>query len=180
MKGNMKNEVELERISAEAAREMGLPLHNGLRAGFGSTVDDYEHEQLDFNREFVRHPEASYYARVRGESMLGVGIADGDLCLVDRDEELFHGNLVVAYLNGGDTLKFIDTSTRDQGYVRLISANPKFKPYIVDADDQFIIQGKVIVTFKDWRRNYCLPSLTAITATLVASESSGLISTDAV
>jgi len=175
----VKNEVELERISAEAAREMGLPLHNGLQAGFNSTVDDYEHEQLDFNREFIRHPEASYYARVRGDSMLGVGIADGDLCLVDRDEELFNGNLVVAFLNGGDTLKFIDTSTRDKGYIRLISANPKFKPYIVDSDDQFIIQGKVIVTFKDWRRNYCLPSSTAIMHTLAASGYLDQTSTDA-
>lgn len=147
----------VEIISAETAKEMRLPLFEGLRAGFPSPAADYEHKSLDFNRDFIRHPEATYYVRIKGDSMEGAGLAEGDLCLVDRLEEVGNGSLVVAFVNGGTTVKFLDTSSREQGYLRLIAANPKYKPFIIDASDEFILQGKVIFTIKDWRKDVCLP-----------------------
>ena len=132
-----------EYIALEDAKRLKLPFFEGLAAGFPSPAGDYQHESLDLNEKFVIHPEASYFVRVRGESMIGRGILDGDICLVDRQEEMDDGNIVVAFVNGGLTVKTLDTSTRDKGYLRLIPANPEFKPIIIDANDQFILQGKV-------------------------------------
>lgn len=84
--------------------------------------------------------------------MIGLGIYDGDICLVDRQEEISDGNIVVAFVNGGLTVKTIDMSTRDQGYLRLIPHNPEFKPFIIDANDQFILQGKVTSIHRDTRK----------------------------
>jgi DNA polymerase V len=81
--------------------------------------------------------------------MIGLGILDGDICLADRQEEIDDGNIVVAFVNGGLTVKTLDTSTKDQGYLRLMPANPAFKPIIIDANDQFILQGKVTSIHRD-------------------------------
>ena len=120
-------------ISLEEAKRIKLPFF----------AMDYQHESLDLNEKFVNHPEASYFVRVRGESMIGIGILDGDICLVDRQEEIYDGNIVVAFVNGGLTVKTLDTSTKDKGYLRLMPANPDFKPIKVHPEDQFILQGKV-------------------------------------
>ena len=84
--------------------------------------------------------------------MIGLGILDGDICLADCQEEVYDGNIVVAFVNGGLTVKTLDTSTRDKGYLRLMPANPDFMPIIIDADDQFILQGKVTSIHRDTRK----------------------------
>ena len=138
-----------EYISLEDAKRLKLPFFEQVAAGFPSPAADYQHESLDMNEKFVHHPEASYFVRVRGESMIGLGILDGDICLTDRQEEIEDGNIVVAFVNGGLTVKTLDTSTKDQGYLRLMPANPAFKPIIIDANDQFILQGKVTSIHRD-------------------------------
>ncbi|MBR5749480.1 MAG: translesion error-prone DNA polymerase V autoproteolytic subunit [Prevotella sp.] len=141
-----------EYISLEDAKRLKLPYFEGLAAGFPSPASDYEHESLDMNEKFVHHPEASYFVRVKGESMIELGIFDEDICLVDRSEEITNGNIVVAFVNGGLTVKQIDLSTRDKGYLLQMPANPKYKPIIIDANDQFILQGKVTSIHRDTRK----------------------------
>ena len=123
-----------EYISLEDAKRLKLPYFEGLAAGFPSPASDYQHESLDLNEKFVHNPEASYFVRIKGESMIGLGLFDGDICLADRSEEQ------------------IDLSTRDKGYLRLMPANPEFKPIIIDAYDQFILQGKVTSIHRDTRK----------------------------
>ena len=139
-------------ISLEDAKRLKLPFFEGLAAGFPSPTGDYQHESLDLNEKFVHHPEASYFVRIRGESMVGLGLLDGDICLVDRSEEITDGNIVVAFVNGGLTVKTIDYSTKTNGYLRLMPANPDFKPIIIDINDQFILQGKVTSVHRDTRK----------------------------
>ena len=141
-----------EYISLEDAKRLKLPYFEGLAARYPSPAGDYQHESLDLNEKFVHHPEASYFVRVRGESMIGLGLFDGDICLADRSEEITDGNIVVAFVNGGLTVKQIDLSTKDKGYLRLMPANPDFKPIIIDAYDQFILQGKVTSIHRDTRK----------------------------
>ena len=145
-------------LTLEDAKRLKLPYFEGLAAGFPSPAADYNHESLDLNEKFVHHTEASYFVRVRGESMIGLGILDGDICLTDRSEEISDGNIVVAFVNGGLTVKRIDLSTKDQGFLRLLPANPDYKPIIIDAYDQFILQGKVTSIHRDTRKYWvCTP-----------------------
>ena len=139
-------------ITLEDAKRLKLPYFEQVAAGFPSPAADYQHESLDMNEKFVHHPEASYFVRVKGESMTGVGILDGDICLADRQEEISDGNIVVAFVNGGLTVKTLDTSTKEQGFLRLLPANPAYPPIIIDANDQFILQGKVTSVHRDTRK----------------------------
>ena len=56
--------------------------HAGIKAGFPSPADDYRHETLDFNRDYIRHPEASFYGDVEGDSMKDAGLLDGDRVII--------------------------------------------------------------------------------------------------
>ena len=141
-----------EYIALEDVKRLKLPFFEGLPAGFPSPAGDYQHESLDLSEKFVRHPEASYFVRIKGDSMIGLGLLDGDICLADRQEEVSNGNIVVAFVNGGLTVKQIDLSTRDKGYLRLVPANPAFEPIIIDANDQFVLQGKVTSIHRDTRK----------------------------
>jgi len=141
-----------EVLTLKEIQHLKLPYFEGLAAGYPSPAGDYQHESLDLNEKFVHHEEASYFVRVSGESMIGLGIYDGDICLVDRLEEPRDGSIVVAFVNGGLTVKTLDTSTRDKGYLRLMPHNPDFKPIIIDANDQFILQGKVTSIHRDTRK----------------------------
>ena len=63
-----------EIISLDEIKHLKLPFFEGLAAGYPSPAGDYQHESLDLNDKFVQHPEASYFVRVSGESMTGLGI----------------------------------------------------------------------------------------------------------
>ena len=63
--------------------------HASVAAGFPSPADDYRHETLDFNRDYIRHPEASFYGDVEGDSMRNAGLLDGDPVFKVNDPENF-------------------------------------------------------------------------------------------
>ena len=89
--------------------------HAGVAAGFPSPADDYRHETLDFNRDYIRHPEASFYGDVEGDSMRDAGLLDGDCVIIDRAVEPHDGSIVVAWWDGGFTMKFLNLTHRKDG-----------------------------------------------------------------
>lgn len=122
-----------------------LPLlyaDGGIPAGFPSPAQDYVDGILDLNKELIQHPAATFYARVIGDSMYP-GIKDGDLLVVDRSVEPFDGCIAVCCLNNEFTIKRIDLTEKDKGVLRLVPDNPKYEPFIITEDDQFILWGVV-------------------------------------
>ena len=122
-----------------------LPLlyaDGGIPAGFPSPTQDYVDGILDLNKELIQHPAATFYARVVGDSMYP-GIKDGDLLVVDRSLEAFDNCIAVCCLNNEFTIKRVDLSNKDKGFIRLVPANPKYEPITVREDDKFILWGVV-------------------------------------
>ena len=56
-------------LNSDFAKELELQLAPAIKAGFPSPADDYRHDRLDFNRDLIRHPEATFYGRVDGDSL---------------------------------------------------------------------------------------------------------------
>ena len=104
-------------------------IHADVAAGYLIITDDYSHDPLDFNRDFIKHPEASFYGEVEGESMIDAGIYDGDLVIIDRAVEPHDGSIVVAWWEDGFTMKYLDLTHRNDGYIELRPANDEF-PYL--------------------------------------------------
>ena len=118
--------------------------HASVVAGFPSPADDYRHETLDFNRDYIKHPEASFYGDVSGNSMKNAGIFDGDRVIIDRAVEPHNGSIVLAWWNGDFTMKYLDLTHRDEGYIELRPANDDFPVFKIDDPDNFKVWGTVI------------------------------------
>ncbi|MDP7297232.1 MAG: translesion error-prone DNA polymerase V autoproteolytic subunit [Gammaproteobacteria bacterium] len=108
-------------------------------AGFPSPADDYMDNKLDLNEHLIKHPEATFYCRVSGQSMTGAGIFDGDLLIVDRAVNPAHGDVILAALNGELTCKILDRHNR-----QLLSASDHYPPLPIGEDADFQIEGVVI------------------------------------
>jgi DNA polymerase V len=133
-------------------KELKLQFAPSIKAGFPSPAQDYLHESLDFNRDLIRNPEATFYGRVEGDSMIEAGICDGDIAVIDRSIEPCDGDIVVGYVNNEFTIKYLDLKHRKDGYIELRPANKEFKPIRIHADDDFEVWGVVVWTIKNWRR----------------------------
>jgi DNA polymerase V len=118
--------------------------HAAVKAGFPSPADDYIHETLDFNKDFIRHPEATFYGDIDGDSMKDAGIYDGDRVIIDRAVEAHDGSIIVAFLNGEFTIKYLDLKHKKDGYIELRPANPAYPVFKVEAGDTFEVWGVVI------------------------------------
>ncbi|MFH7325878.1 LexA family protein [Desulfurivibrio sp. C05AmB] len=106
--------------------ELKRPLFaGGVSAGFPSPADDYIDSRLDLNDFLVKHAAATFFVRVAGDSMIGAGIHDGDILVVDRSLEPVSGKVVIAVVNGELTVKRLQ---QENGLVRLVAENPNYPP----------------------------------------------------
>lgn len=106
-------------IPSEFNQSLELQLAYSIKAGFPSPAEDYQHETLDFNRDLIKHPEATFYGRVDGDSMIDAGINDGDIAIIDRSAEAEDGDVIVAFVNNEFTIKFLDLTHKAEGYIEL-------------------------------------------------------------
>ena len=103
-----------------------LPLFSsGVSAGFPSPADDYIDRSLDLNELLIKNPAATFFVRVAGDSMIGAGIHDGDILIVDRSLQPANGKIVIAVLNGELTVKRL---FRTAACCRLVAENPDYDP----------------------------------------------------
>lgn len=138
------NELYLQLVEIHQAY-VGNPLplpsfDESVAAGFPSPAGDYVEKQLDLNDLIVKHPAATFFVRVEGESMKGAGISSGDILAVDRSLEPANGKIVVAVLNGEFTVKRIQIT---QNGVFLVPENPAFPPISVSEATDFQVWGVV-------------------------------------
>ncbi len=122
----------------EIERPLLLPR---TRAGFPSPGDDYIDKTLDLNELVIKHPMATFFVRVQGESMKEAGIFDGDILIVNRAPEAENNDIVVAVLDGDLVVKRLQKTNGKK--IRLASENPKFIPIDITSDIQFEIWGVV-------------------------------------
>jgi DNA polymerase V len=98
-KGTLVPVIPMTRLSIQ------LPLYQSVAAGFPSPADDYLQKRLDLNEYCIRNQAATFFVQVEGDSMVGAGIYAGDILIVDRSLEHQAGDVVIAYLDGGFTVK---------------------------------------------------------------------------
>jgi repressor LexA len=120
-KGRIKI-LENEEASTGVAA-FSLPLFGPIPAGFAAAAEEQAEELLTIEDYLVRDRNATFLLRVKGESMLGAGINDGDLVVVERGKEPRVNDIVVGVLDGAYTLKRL---RRDKGKFYLQAENPDY------------------------------------------------------
>jgi len=111
---------------------------SGVSAGFPSPADDYLDRKLDLNEYLVRNPAATFFVRVAGDSMLGAGINDNDILVVDRSLEPCSGSIVIAVVNGELAVKRL---LKKKNSCRLLAENPDYQDLEIDEETPLEIWG---------------------------------------
>ena len=145
-----KSDIQIRAVSRLAISETGhkVPLGDSMiPAGFPSPADDC-YESLDIVSHIVRHPAATFFMRVAGDSMTGAGIFDGDLVIVDRSIEAQSGDIVVAILDGEFTIKRFQ---RNGSTIELVPENPKYRKIVLNEGMELEIWGVVTGTYKSFK-----------------------------
>ncbi len=120
-------------------------VEQGISAGFPSPADDFKEIRISLDKELVKNKEATFYARVSGESMVEAGLDDGDLLVIDRSLSPESGKIAVCLVDGEFTVKRIKKE-KDKFY--LIPENKTYKPIEIKEDDELIIWGVVEYVIK--------------------------------
>lgn len=162
-----------ENMEIQPRQEQELPkmAAEGIHAGFPSPAQDYMEGCIDLNRELVRHPNATFYGRVVGDSMVDAGVEEGDILVIDKALEPCEGDMAVCFVDGEFTLKYIsfrnpsETSRQYKpaketgkapvsynilhtGDLWLLPANTKYRPIHITEGNDFTVWGIVTYVIK--------------------------------
>ncbi|MDD2390902.1 MAG: translesion error-prone DNA polymerase V autoproteolytic subunit, partial [Desulfobacterales bacterium] len=105
-----------------------------VAAGFPSPAEDYIEGRLDLNRHLIKHPAATFFVRVTGDSMINAGIHAGDILIVDRAIEPVDKKVVIAVIDGELTVKRIRIV---KGSISLIPENDQYQPIQIKENMEF-------------------------------------------
>lgn len=126
-------------IPFERKSQVECPLYlSHVQAGFPSPADDYLGQALDLNDLLVRHPEATFFVRVEGDSMVNAGIHHGDILVVDRSLTPTNNRIVIAVVFGELTVKRL---IKEKDKLFLVAENPEYSPIEITAEMEMQIWG---------------------------------------
>ena len=117
----------------------------GVSAGFPSPAEDFKEQRLSLDNEFIKNKEATFFARVSGQSMIDAGLDDNDLLIIDRSIEPVNNKIAVCFLDGEFTVKRLKVDTNG---VWLKPENPNYPIIKITEENDFIIWGIVTNVIK--------------------------------
>jgi DNA polymerase V len=125
---------------------ISLPLFgHKVPAGFPSPADDYIEGRLSLDEHLVRHKESTFFVRAKGNSMVGAGIFDNDLLVVDKSLDASSGDIVIAVIDGELTVKRL---IKRGGKVILKPENARYKEIELQDGQELQVWGVVTSTVK--------------------------------
>nr|WP_245597850.1 translesion error-prone DNA polymerase V autoproteolytic subunit [Marinospirillum insulare] len=134
---------------------LAIPLFSdAISAGFPSPAQDYIEQTLDLNELCIKHPAATFFVRVEGDSMINAGIFPNDILVVDRSIQAVQGDIVVASLYGEFTVKELVLGANPC----LLPHNPAYLPISIPEGSDMEIFGVVTNVVRNLRnRTTCQP-----------------------
>src|SRR3990167_3652606 len=130
--------LSLTHPNKELFRRQRALLRSAVPAGFPSPAGDYVEQRISLDEHLIQHRESTFFMRVAGDSMRGLGIFDGDLLVVDRSLPAAHGCVVIAVLDGEFTVKQL--RHMPDGQV-LRAAHPDYPDTLIKPEQDFSIWG---------------------------------------
>ena len=127
--------------------DMQIPfIKEGVSAGFPSPAADFMETNIDLNKELSDNPLATFYIKVKGNSMIDAGINDKDVLVVDRSLEPQNNKIAICFIDGEFTVKRIKL---DKDCMYLMPENPNYQPIKVTEENQLVIWGIVTYVIKN-------------------------------
>jgi DNA polymerase V len=129
----------------QSLHEGALLIDTGISAGFPSTTEDIVGEKISLDDTLVRNKDTTFYAKVRGQSMINAGLNHDDLLVIDRSLEPADKKIAVCYIDGEFTLKRLRVQKNE---IWLQPENPNYPIINITEDNDFMIWGIVTNVIK--------------------------------
>jgi repressor LexA len=130
-----------------ARLSFNLPVVGNVAAGFPSPAEEELQDTMSFDEYLVNNPASSFILSVTGDSMIGEGIKDKDLVIVERGREPKNGDIILAEVDGHWTMKYF----RKRGKkITLEAANPKYPP--ITPQEELRIAGVITAVVRKYHK----------------------------
>lgn len=139
------NIEDFNKETAPDQEQFPVMAQSGIHAGFPSPATDYMTQAIDLNKELVRHPAATFYGRVVGDSMIDAGVEEGDVLVIDKSLEPQEGDMAVCFVDGEFTLKHLHFH---EGGITLRPANSSYPEIELSEGMEFKVWGVVTYVIK--------------------------------
>jgi len=117
----------------------------GISAGFPSPADDFRETRISLDDELIQNKDATFFAKVKGQSMIDAGLDDNDLLVIDRSLEPTNNKIAVCFLDGEFTVKRLRV---EKSTVWLQPENPNYPIINITEENDFVIWGIVTNVIK--------------------------------
>ncbi len=118
---------------------------SGIKAGFPSPAADFEENKISIDTIVVKNKETTFYAKASGNSMIGAGIDDGDILVIDRSLEPQNNKIAVCLIDGEFTVKRIK---KEENELFLMPENKQYQAIKIEEHNDLIIWGLVTYVIK--------------------------------
>ena len=143
---SIKQNTPLTFFTPENLNTLGaVYIDTGISAGFPSPAEDFKQERLSLDNELIKNKEATFFARVSGQSMIDAGLSDNDLLVIDRSLSPAHNKIAVCFLDGEFTVKRLKV---EKDEVWLQPENKNYQPIKITEENDFVIWGIVTNVIK--------------------------------
>ena len=140
-------EKDTEGFLRLSRRSFGLPIVGEVTAGFPSPAEEELTDVISLDEYLMTKPEASFLLTVSGDSMIGEGIKEGDLVIVEKGREPKNGDIVIAEVDGEWTMKYF---VRRGKAIILEAANPKYPP--IKAKTELRLGGVITAVIRKYHQ----------------------------
>ncbi len=142
----MKKDQKLSFFHPDYESKLRIPfIPDGVSAGFPSPAADFMENNIDLNKELSENPLATFYIKVKGNSMIDAGIENEDVLIVDRSIEPQNNKIAVCFIDGEFTVKRIKL---EKDFLFLMPENSNYTPIKVTEENELIIWGIVTYVIK--------------------------------
>ena len=143
---SIKQNTALTFFTPENFNSLGaVYFDTGISAGFPSPAEDFKQERLSLDNELIKNKEATFFARVSGQSMIDAGLSDNDLLVIDRSLSPAHNKIAICFLDGEFTVKRLKV---EKDEVWLQPENKNYQPIKITEENDFVIWGIVTNVIK--------------------------------
>lgn len=134
----------LEIIDPECPKKemLHIPIIGRVTAGIPILATENVEDSFPVPANYIKHNQDLFMLKVVGNSMINVGINDGDLAIIEKNQTAVNGDIVVALIDNDATIK---TFYKEDNHIRLQPENDAFSPIIVK---DCSILGKLVGLFR--------------------------------
>jgi len=134
----MSKELDFEHLEEEQP-------DSGYTSGFPNPAEDYMYSSLHLDKILIKHPAATFFARVEGNNMQNEGVSNGDLLIIDKSLNPYDNCLVVCFIDGDFTVRRVRIA---KNALTLLPAHEKQQPVSITKENSYLIWGVVIYLIK--------------------------------